>query len=371
MNRHPAKITVFTPSFADASDSNAQNLTVKEVVSRLSPNRFHVTMLHEGLPDPRIANLENVQLLRWRRHGNTIHGLAHCLRSRPDIYFFPREGPLDAAFLKLRRLLALRTKLITYVVSGGLYNAPPRATLDRNIREADAVYGNSQYLSELIRQGWNIASATVYDGIDRRFFFPTDIHRKKHSSRLVVLFAGSLRPYKRPDLIVRNAGRRPDVEFRIAGIGEEEPNCRWLVEELGCRNVHFLGHLTSMALGEEMRQADVFLFPSVIEGHPQVLGQAAACGLPALAMNIYRPEFVVHEETGFLVGSEEELSQKLDLLLSSPGLRERFSEAAAEHSRRFDRDEVTRSWEKAFEAVVVEQDAAYSSKQSCTQVEPR
>jgi len=80
---------------------------------------------------------------------------------------------------------------------------------------------------------------------------------------------------------------------------------------------------------------------------------------------------VVHEETGFLVGSEEELSQKLDLLLSSPGLRERFSEAAAEHSRRFDWDEVTRSWEKAFEAVVVEQDAAYSSKQSCTQVEPR
>src|SRR5205823_896946 len=114
MTQHPAQIIVFTPSFADEGDSNAQNLTVKEVVSRLSPDRFRVIMLHEGFPDPRIAKLENVQLIPWQRHGNTLRCLVHCLRARPDIYFFPREGPLDAAFLKLRRLLALRTKLITY-----------------------------------------------------------------------------------------------------------------------------------------------------------------------------------------------------------------------------------------------------------------
>ncbi|HZQ68408.1 MAG TPA: glycosyltransferase family 4 protein [Terriglobales bacterium] len=371
MTRRPAKITVFTPSFADESDSNAQNLTVKEVVCRLSPERFRIVMLHEGDTDQRISRLENVELLRWRRHGNSVRCITRLLCAPPDIYFFPREGPLDAAFLKLRRLLRLQTKVVTYVVSGGLYNGPPRRTLDRNVREADAVYGNCAYLSELVRQHWNVTTGTVYDGIDVRYFFPNSERDFNANKKLVVLFAGSLRPYKRPDLFVRSAARWPQVQFRIAGVGEQESNCRKLANELDCRNLTFLGHLTSTALGEQMRQADVFLFPSMIEGHPQVLGQAAACGLPAVAMNVYRPEFVVHGRTGFLANSEEDLGRNLDLLLNHADLRQRFSAAAVEHSRRFEWTQVTRCWEQAFEHVMATGNISYSGQPVFTQVEPR
>jgi len=371
MTKHPAKITVFTPSFADESDSNAQNLTVKEVVSRLSPERFRILMLHDADPDTRIAALKNVELIRWRRHGNTFHCMAQCLLSHPDIYFFPREGPLDAAFLTLRSLLRLPTKLVTYVVSGGLYNGPPRPTMDRNVREADAVYGNCTYLTELIRQHWNRDAGTVYDGIDRRYFFANPDRPFSGDQKLVVLFAGSLRPYKRADIFVRNAARWPEVQFRIAGIGEEESTCRKLADEMRCRNVLFLGHLTSARLGEEMRNADLFLFPSIIEGHPQVLGQAAACGLPVVAMDLYRPEFVVHGKTGFLACSDEELSAGLDRLLQDVNLRRSFSGAAASHSRRFDWDEVTRCWEAAFEKVVADQKLFHSDRELCAQAQPR
>lgn len=371
MTQLPEKITVFTPSFADERDRNAQNLTVKEVVSRLSPERFRVIMLYEDDPDSRLTGLENVELVRWRRHGNTLRCLAQCLRSRPDIYFFPREGPLDAAFIKLRHLLRLPTKMITYVVSGGLYNGPPRPTLDRNVRAGDAVYANCTYLSELIRQHWGRDAGTVYDGIDRRYFFANPNRRFEPDQNAVVLFAGSLRAYKRPDVFVRNAARWPDVQFRIAGIGEEELACRKLADEMRCRNVSFLGHLSSDRLGEEMRRADIFLFPSVIEGHPQVLGQAAACGLPVVAMNLYRPEFVVHNQTGFLASSDEELSTGLARLLQDVNIRRRFSESAASHSRRFDWDEVTRCWESAFEKVVVDDKAFCSDRKLCAQAHPR
>jgi len=33
-------LTVFTPSFADEANTNAQNLTAKEVISRLPADRF-------------------------------------------------------------------------------------------------------------------------------------------------------------------------------------------------------------------------------------------------------------------------------------------------------------------------------------------
>ena len=121
---------------------------------------------------------------------------------------------------------------------------------------------------------------------------------------------------------------------------------------MGCRNVTFVGHLSQQGLAEEMRKADVFFFPSVVEGHPQVLGQAAACGLPAVAMAKYRPDYVVHGETGYLVESDSELSQKLGALLSDQDLRRRMSAAAALHALQFDWDNITRDWERVFVVAV-------------------
>lgn len=91
-------INLFTPSFADEANTNAQNLSVKEIVARLNPTKVAVTMLHEGAVDPRIAMRPNTRLLRWHKHGNTARILARILSDVPDVYFFPREGPLDAAF---------------------------------------------------------------------------------------------------------------------------------------------------------------------------------------------------------------------------------------------------------------------------------
>ena len=339
-------MTIFTPSFADEGDTNAQNLTVKEVVARLSPEEFRVVMFYEEPSDPRIVARPNTELIRWHGRGNTLRTLLRWLREVPDVYFFPREGPLDAAFIDVRRRFRMKTALVTYIVSGGLYNPEaPRPTMVRNVLEADSVFANCEYLSKLVQQRMGVEAGVRYDGIDRRFYYPAG---KPASDRLTVLFAGSLRSYKRADLVVRQAARWPNVQFRILGRGEEEQKCRDLVRELGCSNVTFMGHLTSEQVGEEMRKADIFFFPSILEGHPQVLAQAAACGLPAIAMSVYRPEFVIHEKTGYLVSTDEELGEKLELLIHEPELRRSMSEAAALHSRKFDWDRITLQWQEAF-----------------------
>ncbi|HUA13885.1 MAG TPA: glycosyltransferase [Verrucomicrobiae bacterium] len=344
-------IRVFTPSLADEADTNAQNLSVKEIAARLDPAKTAITMLHIGAVDPRIAARPNTTLLRWRAHGNTPRIVLRLLTSVPDVYFFPREGPLDAAFLRLRRSLGLKTAVVTYVVSGGLYNPePPRPTLARNVREADLVFGNCRYLGALVRERMGVNAGIRYDGIDRRFFYPPA--QVKSGGELIVLFAGSLRGYKRADLVVRQAARWPQIRFRILGRGEEEQRCRDMAASLGCSNVDFVGHLSSQQVGEEMRRADVFFLPSIVEGHPQVLAQAAACGLPAVAMNLYRPEFVIHQQTGFLADSDEELQQQLDTLLTQPELRRTMGRAAAQHSLRFDWDEIAGQWQEAFEEAI-------------------
>jgi glycosyltransferase involved in cell wall biosynthesis len=339
-------ITVFTPSFADEANTNAQNLTAKEIVSRLPADRFRVVLLGDGAPDPRILARENTKILQWSRHGNTARWLAHLLLSKIDIYFFPREGPLDTLFLFCRRSLGLPVALVTYIAMA-LDETAIGPTMTRTIREADCVFGNSRYVAQTVQDRFGVATGTIHSGIKRELFHPP-VQARRSESRLTVLYAGSFQARKRINVVIREAAKWPSVEFRLVGKGEEEESCRSLVNELGCRNVTFVGHLSQPALAEEMRRADVFLFPSVREGHPQVLGQAAACGLPALAMEKYRPDYVVSGETGYLVKSDIELSQKLGALLSDENLRLKMSAAAARHALQFDWDKVAREWESVF-----------------------
>ena len=139
-------ITVFTPSFADDANTNAQNLTAKEIVSRLPPDRFRVVLLGDGAPDPRIRARENTEILHMTRHGNTARWLARVLLSKIDIYFFPRQGPLDTLFLFFRRSLGLPVALVTYIVMA-LDEIDVGPTMTRSIREADCVVGNSRYVA--------------------------------------------------------------------------------------------------------------------------------------------------------------------------------------------------------------------------------
>src|SRR5215468_4898693 len=116
MNKSPRLITIYTPSHADAASTNAQNLTVKEIVARLPAERFRVTMFSGQEPDPRLVERSNTVLIPARNHGNAVRFLGRLLVEHPDIYFYPRFGPLDDIFFSLRSVLRFRTVVITHVV---------------------------------------------------------------------------------------------------------------------------------------------------------------------------------------------------------------------------------------------------------------
>ncbi len=348
MSKTQRLITIFTPSHADAAFTNAQQLTVKEVVTRLPSERFRVAMFSGKQPDPRIAARPNTLLIPAGPHGNTARFVTRLLLARPEVYFYPRFGPLDNIFFSLRRKLRLKTAVVTHVVM--IMNELTAEVPARSIREADAVFANSRYVAETVRSRFGIEAGTIHNGVDRRFYFPRGQETSPRGP-LTVLYAGSFQVRKRVELIIHQAARLPHVQFRLAGRGETEAACRTLAQQLGCRNIGFLGHLTPMQLGAEMRNSDVFLFPSILEGHPQVLGQASACGLPSIAMNLYRPDYVLNGESGFLVESDAELAGKLELLLRDANLRRSMSRAAALHALKFDWDRIALQWQEVFEAV--------------------
>ena len=328
---------------------------MKEIVARLDPERYRVIIFCATVPDARIADRKNTTILRWAKHANTPQILAQLFARAPDVYFFPKEGPIDAAFLAVRAKLRLRSALVTYVVSGGLEEGQEkdRPVLWRAMRECDALAANSRHMADTVRKLSDQSVHIVYDGIDRRYYYPCPQSPVTSRSRRV-LFAGSFRTYKRADLVVQQATRFPEWEFRLAGAGEEENACRRLAQDANCHNVQFLGHLNADQLGEEMRQAQVFFFPSALEGHPQVLGQAAACGLPCIARSSYNPDYVVDGVTGLLANCDAELSAALDRLIEDSELRKQMSAAAIRHAEKFEWDDVTKQWAAIMEEAIVQ-----------------
>lgn len=352
-------ITIFSPSFADADNTNAQNLTVKAIVPRFDPQKYRVSLVCAGEPDALVAARPNTELIRYYKHGNTPSLLARLLRNPPDIYFFPREGPLDTIFLELHRLGVFRSRIVTYIVSGGLLTMAQPYTRRRAVAQAHRLFGNNRRMVGEIQQRFGrTPHGTIYDGVEELWFHPAAERQfpALDSGKLRVLYAGSFRDYKRVDVFIRQAAQWPGVQFRIAGGGlrDEEPKLRALAAELGVRNVVFLGHIPPGQLGDEMRAADVFLFPSEMEGNPQVVAQAAACGMPIVAMGTYEPDYVIGGKTALLAQSHEEMPALLRQLFESPALRQQLSVATAEFARQFSWDAVARQWEQVFDEVTAE-----------------
>jgi glycosyltransferase involved in cell wall biosynthesis len=345
MTRSRRLINVFTPSDARADNTNAQNLTVKEIVARLPVDQFHVTMLCDGAPDPRLSSRKNTRLVEWTRRGNTLRLLRYCLFPPADIYFFPRTGPLDRLFFDLKGRLGLKTAIVTYIVMA-MDAKTGAGMIGRSILEGDVIVGNSDHVSETIGLQFGVSAAVICDGVDRRCYHP--VRARAENETPVVLYAGSFQPRKRVEMIIEQAARFPSAQFRLAGKGETEVLCRELAKQLVCRNVTFLGHLSSERLGEEMRSADIFLFPSILEGNPQVLLQAGASGLPAIAMEVYRSNYIIDGQTGFLARTDDELFENLKRLIDDPALRKSFGAAAITHTNQFDWDEISSQWSTVF-----------------------
>jgi len=102
-----------------------------------------------------------------------------------------------------------------------------------------------------------------------------------------LLAIGRLAPEKGFDLLltalVTLRGRFPHMEVAIAGMGGEETRLRALAEELNLQDrVHFLGAVPEPA--RLFSSPDLFVLSSRHEGMPNALLEAAAAGLPLVAL---------------------------------------------------------------------------------------
>jgi glycosyltransferase involved in cell wall biosynthesis len=353
---------ILVDSLADEGLTNSQMTNAREIIRRLDSARFHVSVFCAGAPDRSIRQRPNTRLVALPRRRRTVTILREFVMGRHDILFYVKSSPASRFYLAWRRRWKdKRITIGTIESQSDLQNEPtvaPEAVYlwERTVLRCDYLFSNSQSVKQSLQREYHLPSEIVPTGVDTSFFTPA--WDRPANPRGRVLFVGSLRPFKQPQLLLDAAARFSEADFVLAGEGLMADELKARIEREQLRNVTLIGLLGAERLKQQYQQADIFLFPSAWEGSPKVLLEAAACGLPVIARQNYQPETVVHGETGYLVGSDDEVFARLQELLSQPDQRRKFGEAGRNHSELFDWGPITRRWEEVFLDLMSRQTAA-------------
>jgi glycosyltransferase involved in cell wall biosynthesis len=217
---------------------------------------------------------------------------------------------------------------------------------------------------ELQARGVRAPIAVVPTGVDLQRFSPGDRDAARRALRLptsgaLLLYVGRLDPEKSVERVLlafdRLASTVPDARLVLVGQGTAGAPLRARARSLGAApRIAFLGARPHEALADCYRAADAFLFASETETQGLVLAEAAACGIPAVAVSAPGCEEVVRDgETGLLAKSDPAAlaDAAIGLLLDEPRRRQMGRAARAVAEREFDaRLQITRTLDVYAEA---------------------
>ena len=190
---------------------------------------------------------------------------------------------------------------------------------------------------------FGVPVATVSNGVDLSSFKPgkakDEIYDKYKIKKDVptVVYVGRVDPEKKVGLVVEAFAkvydRLPDAQFVLVGDGVDRIRIEEYINKKDIKSVRVLGRVMQPDLYELYRVGDVFATASEIETQGIVLIEAAATGLPLIAVDAGAvKEVCITGKNGYLCepGNVDEIAESMYTILSDKELQKKFSKASLE-----------------------------------------
>jgi glycosyltransferase involved in cell wall biosynthesis len=302
-------------------------------------------LIHLDLSDPRDINtLAKIDFINiWLAVKQYFLLAWKIIRYRPDLVYIPAGQTTvgyvrDAGYILIAKLF--RRKVVTHLRGGYFKNwydeCGPR--LQAFVRYVHRKVDGQIVLGENLRPlfNWLLPDERIYvipNGGD----FPTP-ERKAGKEGITVLFLGN---YIRTKGVLEALYAAPEVcracpgtRFVFAGEWRDEATRKDFLAFMGKHPdlpVRNEGPVRGEHKFRLLAEADIFVFPTYYrnEGHPWVLVEAMAAGLPLVSTDHAAiPETVLDGRNGFLVEkrSPAAVAEKVIQLARDPGLRARMGE---------------------------------------------
>lgn len=140
----------------------------------------------------------------------------------------------------------------------------------------------------------------------------------------------------------------PEYKLVIYGNGSYRQELEDYIKKLGLEDKVFLpGSVTD--LYDRIKSASLFVLSSNYEGMPNALIEAMCLGLPVISTKVSgATDLIKHKKNGLLVnvGSEKELAEAMELVLSNEQFREEIAMEAKKISEMLVPDEIVKQWQE-------------------------
>jgi glycosyltransferase involved in cell wall biosynthesis len=215
-------------------------------------------------------------------------------------------------------------------------------------KNVDAVIAmTEEIVSEMLDIGLDERQIVrIANGVDCERFMPMEGAdrrelRKRHGfgeDELLLIFSGRLVQRKGIDMLIEAWIRRPTAlqtaQLLIVGSGRGqfdsvENTVRQKVEREDIAHIHFIGEVSQPEYILSM--ADIFVFPSRLEGFPNALLEAMAAGVAVIGSNIGGVTDLVDDGIDGLLFEKDDIGsllEKMALLAKNAGLRKRLGQQA-------------------------------------------
>ncbi len=238
-----------------------------------------------------------------------------------------------------------------------------------NLNQFDHIFFSTlTQQQDFIQHGLNPPSTAISNGVDTQRYFPLNgqideiEYRYSLPPRPRVLFVGRLMKDKKIDLLVQAMQlvcAERDAHLLVVGRGDEQSNLENLAQRLGLKDhIHLLGYVPESDLPAIYRACDLFAITSVCEVQSIPLLQAAASGLPLVAVDAAAlPELVQPGRNGCLVKVDDvqAIGTAILSILQDPILAREWGQASLKIVQNHSEVETFQAYERSYSQIIQNQ----------------
>jgi glycosyltransferase involved in cell wall biosynthesis len=217
----------------------------------------------------------------------------------------------------------------------------------RALRKASAVFAVDSSTKDALEKFHGRSSLVIAAGLCDPSH-PRRRIRRRGEGALRLVFSGQHLSRKGLPFALHALALIPkSAKWTLDVLGSGPMTAKWqrLAYRLGLsRQVVFHGYVPRDTLVSVMNEADVYIFPSLLEGWPTVLGEALSLGMPVLTTDLHGMKDIVTIECGRRVTANRPsrlvagLKAAICDLIDSPDLLTRLSEGALRRAEELSAD---------------------------------
>ena len=221
---------------------------------------------------------------------------------------------------------------------------------------ADWLVVQTQSIKEYFPKSIQKKTSIIYNPVNEENLSPALPSREGRLNRIISV--GRLYPQKNQAMMIRAfakvAAEFPDWQLVIYGEGPLRESLELIVDSLELQDRVLLPGRTEQVV-EELRKSKIFCMSSDYEGMSNAMIEAICVGLPVISTKVSGTEELIKDgENGFIVeiGDEEEFTDRITQLVSSPCLQDKMSVKNTQIAKLFNIDHIVDEWISLINTVV-------------------